>query len=107
MSLREHEHRRSQHARRKHKKQQARKKKVRPVGIGHNQGPPLPDLPPLPDDNEVMTFAQWCEAASFSQRTGRRVITAPGGPVITRISPRRIGVTRRNHRLWLASRERA
>ena len=66
----------------------------------------LDDLPPLPDDNLVMTFRQWCDAASIGQRTGRRILSAPGGPVVTQLGPRRIGVTRRNHRLWLASRAR-
>ena len=66
----------------------------------------LDDLPPLPDDNEVLTFRQWCAAASIGQRTGRRILSAPGGPVVTQLGPRHIGVTRRNHRLWLASRAR-
>jgi hypothetical protein len=65
------------------------------------------DLLVLPDDNFVMTFAQWCAAASIGQRTGRRILSAPGGPVVTQLGPRRIGITRRNHRLWLASRARA
>jgi hypothetical protein len=64
------------------------------------------DLLVLPDDNLVMTFAEWCEAASISERQGRRIITGNGGPTVTQISDRRIGITRRNHRLWLASRAR-
>jgi hypothetical protein len=65
MSLREHERRRRQ-------RQQSR----------------ADDLPVLPDDNLVMTFAEWCQAASIGQRTGRRILKAPGGPVVTQLGPR-------------------
>jgi hypothetical protein len=64
------------------------------------------DLFALPDDNHVLTFTEWCRLVSISPRQGRRIITGNNGPTVTQISDRRIGITRRNHRLWLASRAR-
>jgi hypothetical protein len=78
--------------------------------IGHNGGPPLDDdAAPLSLllDSQVLTFAEWCRLNRFSQRTGRRVISAPGGPPVVRLSPRRIGITVGANRLWQQSRERA
>lgn len=108
MSLREAELARSQRAARTHAKQQKRKKKVRgrSVGIGHNLGPPLPDLPPLPDDDEVLSFPDWCRLNNIGIRTGRKIRAEGKGPVITAISDRRIGVTKRNNRIWQAQRAR-
>ncbi len=60
----------------------------------------------LPDDDEVLTFGQWVKLIKVSPRNGRRILKAPGGPKITQLSARRIGISRRNHRLWLQSRER-
>ena len=59
------------------------------------------------DDQRVLTIAQWCEVNGFSLDTGRRLIKAGKGPVITQISDRRIGVTVGNNRRWQQSRERA
>jgi hypothetical protein len=59
------------------------------------------------DDQRVLTIAQWCEVNGFSLDTGRRLIKAGKGPVITQISDRRIGVTIGNNRHWQQSRERA
>lgn len=59
-----------------------------------------------PDDNRVLTFKQWCALNGISAATGRRIINAGTGPVITQLSPRRIGVTVANNRAWLASRSR-
>jgi hypothetical protein len=75
----------------------------RPIGIGHNCRPPLLDLP---NDSHVMTFAQWCEVASIGQRTGRRILASGTGPTVTNLSDRRIGITFRHHREWLARRAR-
>jgi predicted site-specific integrase-resolvase len=58
------------------------------------------------DDQRVLTIAQWCEVNGFSLDTGRRLIKAGKGPVITQISDRRIGVTVGNNRHWQQSRER-
>jgi hypothetical protein len=107
MSLRDAELSRSQRAARAHTKQQARKKKVRSVGVGHNLGPPIaPDLPPLPDDNEVLSFPAWCKLNNIGTRTGRRIRASGKGPIVTQLSDRRIGVTKRNNRIWQAQRAR-
>jgi predicted site-specific integrase-resolvase len=58
------------------------------------------------DDQRVMTIPQWCEINGFSWHTGRRLIKAGKGPIITQISDRRIGVTVGNNRAWQKSRER-
>lgn len=65
------------------------------------------DLPPLPDDNEVLPFPAWCALNAISVRTGRKLKAAGQGPVITEISERRIGVTKRNNRIWQRSRTRS
>jgi hypothetical protein len=70
------------------------------VGIGHNRGPPLDD------DRRVLSFRQWCELNGLSPATGRRLIAAGTGPIITQLSPRRIGVTIGNNRRWQDSRAR-
>jgi hypothetical protein len=58
-------------------------------------------------DSRVMTFPEWCAVNSISPRTGRRLIQAGQGPVITQLSPKRIGITVANNRRWQESRERA
>jgi hypothetical protein len=59
------------------------------------------------EDDRVLSFRQWCEVNGLTPRTGRRVIASGNGPVITQISPRRIGITVANNRRWQASRERS
>jgi hypothetical protein len=61
---------------------------------------------PADDDDAVLTFFEWCALNGFSPRTGRRILDAPGAPVVTRLSPRRIGITRANNRRWLETRSR-
>ena len=58
------------------------------------------------DDHRVLSFRQWCELNGFSLATGRRIINARIGPVITQLSPRRIGITVANNAAWQASRAR-
>ena len=65
------------------------------------------DLPVLPDDDEILSFADWCKCNGISIRTGRKLRNAGNGPVVTAISDRRLGVTRRNNRLWQRSRARS
>jgi hypothetical protein len=67
----------------------------------------VPPLPPLINDDQVLTFPQWCALNAFSQRTGRRVLSGGDGPVVTELSASRIGVTVRNNRRWQESRARA
>jgi hypothetical protein len=59
------------------------------------------------DPDEVLTFKEWVQLNKLSERTGRRILGAPGGPVVTLLSARRFGITRRHNREWQASRERA
>jgi hypothetical protein len=59
------------------------------------------------DDDRVLTFAEWCKLNRIGQRTGRRIIKASGGPVVTQLSERRIGITVGNNRRWQESRARS
>jgi hypothetical protein len=57
-------------------------------------------------DDQVLTFLEWCRLNRISERNGRRIIAAPGGPATTMLSARRIGITIRANREWQASRQR-
>jgi hypothetical protein len=57
--------------------------------------------------DRVLTFRQWCEINGLSERTGRRILASDDGPVVTQLSPRRVGITVGNNRAWLASKARA
>ena len=59
-----------------------------------------------PDDHRVLSFRHWCELNGLSLSTGRRIISAGTGPIITQLSPRRIGITIANNRAWQESRAR-
>jgi hypothetical protein len=63
-------------------------------------------LPASLHDSQVLTFRQWCGLNNFSARTGRRILSAPGGPAVTQLSARRISITVANNRTWQGSRER-
>jgi hypothetical protein len=67
----------------------------------------LAALPATLNDNQVLTFKQWIALNNISARTGRRIISAPGGPIVTRLSARRFGITVAHNRVWQASRQRA
>ena len=56
------------------------------------------------DDNLVYTFREWCAINKISPRTGARILAGPNGPVVTRLSARRIGITRKNNAAWQAAR---
>jgi hypothetical protein len=58
----------------------------------------------LPDDDVVDSFRDWCIACDISEDTGRRLIANGQGPAIVRLSTRRIGIRRKDNRLWLAAR---
>jgi hypothetical protein len=58
------------------------------------------------DDHRVLSFRRWCELNGFSPATGRRIINAGTGPVVTQLSLRRIGVTIGNNARWIESRAR-
>ena len=56
------------------------------------------------DDDVVETVAQVANTVGLSIATVRREIKKPDGPVVTRLSTRRLGITRRHRREWLARR---
>jgi hypothetical protein len=58
------------------------------------------------NDHRVLSFRQWCELNGISPATGRRLIGSGVGPVITQLSPRRIGITVANNARWIESRSR-
>ncbi len=86
MSLREHERR-----------QRQRRRDLYALAEG-----PLSESHP----DQVLTFFEWCRLNRFSERTGRRILHGPGGPKVTMLSPRRIGITVGANRTWQASRTR-
>jgi hypothetical protein len=58
------------------------------------------------DDDAVLTFKEWCGLNGVGERTGRRILASGNGPTIIRLTDKRIGVTRRNNRIWQAQRAR-
>ena len=57
-----------------------------------------------PDDEVVESIAEVANTVGLSIATVRREIKKPDGPVVTRLSTRRLGITRRHRREWLARR---
>jgi len=51
--------------------------------------------PPLSlhHDSQVLFFHEWCRLNRFSERTGRRILKSGIGPVVTQLSPKRVGIT--------------
>lgn len=110
MSLREKELHRSRHAQRQHeKKKQRRRAKKRVPSYRQRRDSKWRSLQPRFDDNphKVLAFLEWCALNGFSPRTGRRIIAGEfgPGPVVTQLSPRRIGISLANNAAWQASRE--
>jgi predicted DNA-binding transcriptional regulator AlpA len=60
----------------------------------------------LDGDDRVLTFKQWCDLNSLSPATGRRILKSGDGPKSVQLSPRRIGISLRANREWLAARAR-
>jgi hypothetical protein len=54
------------------------------------------------DDDQVLTFPQWCKLNTLGTRTGRRILAGEYGPPpdFLRLSPHRIGITRASNRAW-------
>jgi hypothetical protein len=52
----------------------------------------------------VLTFTQWCALNGISPATGRRILASGLGPIVTRLSARRIGITVGNNAVWQQSR---
>jgi predicted DNA-binding transcriptional regulator AlpA len=67
-------------------------------------------LPPhLEDmaDDRVLKLSEFAEIAGISVITLRRRIAAEEGPIVTRLSLRRIGIRVRDGRAWLDARARS
>jgi len=63
-------------------------------------------LPADTHDTQVLSFRQWCALNNISARTGHRILKSATGPIVTRMSERRFGITIANNRRWQQSRER-
>jgi hypothetical protein len=63
-------------------------------------------IPPFLNPDQVLTFGQWCTVNNLSERTGRRILASGKGPVITELSPQRIGITVGNNKAWQEARAR-
>ena len=59
------------------------------------------------DDDAILTFGGWIALNSLSERQGRRILADSGGPVVTMITDKKIGISRGANRAWLASRSRS
>jgi hypothetical protein len=55
-------------------------------------------------DDQVLTFLEWCRLNRISERTGRRILAAPGRPVITMLTATRVGIRVGDNRAWQLSR---
>lgn len=75
-------------------------------------------MPPIPPeqmspylggmaDDQVLTLPEFAKIAGISVVTLRRRISAHDGPIITRLSERRIGIRVRHGRAWLDARASA
>jgi hypothetical protein len=56
------------------------------------------------DQHRVLSFSDWCDLNTISQATGRRILASGQGPIVTRLSARRIGITIGNNAAWQGSR---
>jgi predicted DNA-binding transcriptional regulator AlpA len=56
------------------------------------------------DLDRVISFREWCARNSLSEATGRRLLASKKGPIVTRLSERRIGIRERDYRAWLDAR---
>jgi hypothetical protein len=64
----------------------------------------FPILITADDPDGILTFSEWCRLNRLGERTGRRILKEPGGPTVTQLSAKRIGISRRANRAWQASR---
>jgi predicted DNA-binding transcriptional regulator AlpA len=60
-------------------------------------------MPCLVDDR-VLTLSEFAEIAGISLVTLRRMIAAHNGPIVTKLSERRLGIRVRHAREWLDTR---
>ena len=59
------------------------------------------------DDDAVLTFKEWCALNSVSERQGRRILGSGSGPTVTKLTDKRVGISRRANREWQHARARA
>jgi hypothetical protein len=64
--------------------------------------------PASADDDQVLTFEEWCSTNNFSKSTGTRILRGPKTkrPKVMQLSARRIGIRRGDNRRWQESRVR-
>jgi hypothetical protein len=64
----------------------------------------LAEVKQAADLDRVMLFPEWCSLNKFSASTGQRILRSGAGPELTRLSPRRFGISVRNHLRWQRAR---
>jgi hypothetical protein len=67
---------------------------------------PARDPESILTQHRVLSFLDWCWLNGISPATGRRILKSGEGPAITRLSPRRIGITIAANAAWQAERAR-
>ena len=108
MSLRETELSRSQRARRSPSKRRAETKQQREERLATGRAERRQLRQRLAeDDDAVLTFKEWCALNSISERQGRRILTSGSGPSVTKLTDKRVGISRRANREWQQTRSRA
>jgi predicted transcriptional regulator len=55
-------------------------------------------------DDRVLTLSEFANIAGISLVTLRRIIAARSGPIVTKLSERRLGIRVRHAREWLDAR---
>ena len=68
---------------------------------------PLEQVSPHPvglADDRVLSLSEFAEIAGISLVTLRRMIAARNGPIVTKLSERRLGIRVRHARQWLDAR---
>jgi hypothetical protein len=65
--------------------------------------PPMLALREL-NENQVLTFADWCRLNAISPSTGRRILKSGQGPTVVKLSQRRLGITLGANAKWQAKR---
>jgi hypothetical protein len=51
----------------------------------------------------ILSFCDWCWLNNISPATGRRILKSGKGPIITRLSARRIGISVAANAAWQAA----
>jgi hypothetical protein len=67
---------------------------------------PFPSREGSLQDDQVLSFGQWCQLNHISERTGRRILKSGNGPAVVQLSTKRIGITVGANRAWQKQRER-